>query len=420
MRRWVAIVLLFFAATAAAHDVPPSVVQFDIGRDVVDVELQLPLKELSAALGKDSSLASGLAEAYVLNHLHLKSPTGVPFATAVESWRLSHTDNRNWVSNDWLVMRLRARPPVGADTERFTLDYDVIVQTVVSHKALVYVRRDIRHGLLGETPQAIGLIAFQQTQLTVDGSGGSWWAGFVKLWQLGVEHIAQGTDHLLFLLVLLLPAPLLAGRSRWGGARPVGDSFWNIAKTVSGFTIGHSITLALGALGVVAIPGRPIEVLIAASIIVSAVHAWRPLFAGKEIYLASGFGLIHGLAFATTLRGFNFDATTMYTSLLGFNLGIECMQLAVIACVMPWLLIASRTRAYEGLRLAGAAVGAIAALAWIAERVSGQTNQLATLVAWAAGRPSWLMVGSVVPLSVVVLLVLVGAGSRDETGRPSA
>ncbi|HEY2402114.1 MAG TPA: HupE/UreJ family protein [Steroidobacteraceae bacterium] len=257
MRRWVALVLLVFAATAAAHDVPPSVVQFDIGRDVVDVELQLPLKELSVALGRDSTLASGLVEGYVLNHLHLKSPTGVQFATAVESWSLSHTDNRNWVSNDWLVMRLRARPPAGADTERFTFDYDVIVHTVVSHKVLVYVRRDIRHGLLGETPQAIGLIAFQQTQLTVDGSGGSWWVGFVKLWQLGVEHIAQGTDHLLFLLVLLLPAPLVASRSRWGGARPVGDSFWNIAKTVSGFTIGHSITLALGALGVVAIPREP-------------------------------------------------------------------------------------------------------------------------------------------------------------------
>jgi hypothetical protein len=421
MRLWGTLLLLSIAVTASAHDVPPSVVQFDIGREVVDVELQLPLKELSAALGKDSTLASGLAaEAYVSNHLHLKAPTGVPFATSIESWSLSHTDNRNWVSNDWLVMRLRARPPAGADTERFTLDYDVIVETVVSHKALVYVRRDIRHGLLGETPQTIGLIAFQQTQLTVDGSGGSWWTGFMKLWHLGVEHIAQGTDHLLFLLVLVLPAPLLAGRSRWGEARPVGESVWKIAKTVSGFTIGHSITLALGALGVVAIPERPVEVLIAASIVVCAVHAWRPLFAGKEIYLATGFGLIHGLAFATTLRGFNFDATTLYTSLLGFNLGIECMQLAVIACVMPWLLIASRTRAYEGLRLAGAAIGATAALAWIAERLSGQTNQVATMVAWAAGRPSWLWVSSVLPLSVLGLFVLVGAGSRDETGRPSA
>jgi len=425
MRLVAALLLLGFAVTAGAHDVPPSVVQFDIGREIVDVELQLPLKEFSAALAKDFTSApaqslrqnEGPVETYVLNHLHLQSPGGVPFGTVVESWRLSHTDNPNWASNDWLVMRVRARPPAGVDTERFILDYDVILGTVVTHKVLVYVRRDIRHGLLGDTPQIVGLVAFQQTSLAIDGSGGSWWTGFVKLWQLGVQHIAEGTDHLLFLLVLLLPAPLIATRRRWSEARPVGKSLWMITKTVSGFTIGHSITLALGALGFVEIPEQPVEVLIAVSIIICALHAWRPLFAGKEIFLASGFGLIHGLAFATTLRGFNFDATTLYTSLLGFNLGIECMQLAVIACVMPCLLIASRTRAYEALRLTGAGVGAIAALAWVAERVSGQTNQVATAVGWAAERSSWILVG--LALSLPGLFVLMGAGSRDETARPS-
>ena len=100
--------------------------------------------------------------------------------------------------------------------------------------------------------------------------------GFASIFRLGMRHIAEGTDHLLFLLVLLLPAPLLALGSRWAGFAGARRSLFQILKVVTAFTIGHSITLALAALGLVRVPSRPIEVMIALSILLSAIHALRP------------------------------------------------------------------------------------------------------------------------------------------------
>ncbi|MBB5339567.1 HupE/UreJ family protein [Tunturiibacter gelidoferens] len=124
---------------------------------------------------------------------------------------------------------------------------------------------------------------------------------FASLFLLGMRHIADGTDHLLFLLVLLLPAPLLTARSRWQRPAGVRQSLFRILGIVTAFTIGHSIRLGLAAMNVVHVPEHPIETLIAESILVSAMHALSPLFPGREAWIAAFFGLVHGLAFAATL-----------------------------------------------------------------------------------------------------------------------
>jgi len=398
LAKWLApLVFLCVSLAAHAHDVPASIVMLDIGQDTIGVELQLPLSELGAALSEPLARApdeviprfGARIERYVLDHLGISTAEGVRYVPHIESLSLRRTSNPNWVSNEWLIMALRMEAPAGALTERFTLDYDVILRPVVTHKALVFVRRDFRNGLLGENPQAIGMIAFQQSHLDVDGSDGSWSHGFAKIFSLGVAHIAEGTDHLLFLLALLLPAPLYAMRGRWAGAKSLRDSAWTIVRTVSGFTVGHSITLALGATGIVSVPSGPIEVLIAVSILISALHAWRPIFSGKELYLAAGFGLIHGLAFASTLSGLDFDGWTLALSLAGFNLGIEAMQLLVVAAVLPPLIVLSRTRAYGVGRTLGAVFAAACALGWIAERALGLRNPMAPLVDRLAAPPAW-------------------------------
>jgi hypothetical protein len=193
----------------------------------------------------------------------------------------------------------------------------------------------------------------------------------LSLFRLGMRHIADGTDHLLFLLVLLLPAPLLVTRSRWGapiGARP---SLLRILGIVTAFTLGHSITLGLAAFGVITVPSRPVEVLIAVSILVSAVHAFRPLFPGREAVIAAFFGLIHGLAFAATLDRLGLSRWERVAGVLAFNLGIETMQMLVVAATLPSLLMMSRTRAYPVLRIGGAIFAGTASAGWIIERVFG-------------------------------------------------
>ena len=214
-------------------------------------------------------------------------------------------------------------------------------------------------------------------------------SGFAGMFRLGVRHIAEGTDHLLFLLALLLPAPLCARGARWAGSTRWTTSLVAILKVVTAFTLGHSLTLALGASGFVTVPDRPVEILIAVSILISALHAARPIFPGKEAAIAAFFGLIHGLAFASALNTLGLGVWDKVWGVAGFNLGIEAMQFAVIAMVMPSLLLLSRTPGYPALRMGGACVAAIAALGWIAERTLGvdlkvdvAVNALATHALW--------------------------------------
>jgi hypothetical protein len=232
---------------------------------------------------------------------------------------------------------------------------------------------------------------------------------------LGVEHIAAGTDHLLFLLTLLLPAPLLVNRKRWAEAGTIRYSLVRIFKIVTAFTIGHSITLLLGATGITDFPPQPIEILIAVSILISAIHAIKPIFPGREMFIAAGFGLIHGMAFATTLVDLNLDAGRMALSIFGFNLGIELMQLLVVAVTIPWLIILSRSVViYSYVRVLGALLAGIAAIGWITERITSKPNLISTFVLNTADYAKWI----IALLAVLALLSLIKGKLNKKSLRP--
>ena len=220
----------------------------------------------------------------------------------------------------------------------------------------------------------------------VPGTAAADLSGFGAAFRLGMHHIAEGADHLLFLLALLLPAPLLARQGRWNGSAGISNSLLRILGVVTGFTLGHSCTLALAGLGLVRLPAMPVEVLIAVSILISAMHALRPLFPGREAAIAAFFGLIHGLAFATMLDQLGLGPWARMVNLLGFNLGIELVQLIVVAAILPSLLLLSRTSAYALLRISGALFAALAALAWIAERLLGWETPVDFVVGATASR----------------------------------
>jgi hypothetical protein len=205
-----------------------------------------------------------------------------------------------------------------------------------------------------------------------------------------------------------------AATGSWGGYAGWETACRRIVKVVTAFTLGHSITLVFGALGWVRLPGALVESAIALSILVSAVHAFVPVFRGREVLIAGGFGLVHGLAFATTLAGFGFDPLTMVLSVLGFNLGIEAVQLLVILAAMPWLVLLASSRVYGPLRISGAALTAIAAAAWLAERNFGCANPIVPLVESVAAHALWLLTGLVV-LSVAVTVAESERNSRRQS-----
>ncbi len=376
---------------AAAHPMPNSVVLLTVHAHRIDAAVQIPLGELQSAFGHavgDSSdrLVARLGptlRAYLAQHIKLQSPDGRYWTVAVGALGVRETQNPINGPYRELMAQVAMLPPAGADVRQFLLRYDAVVHQVVTHKILVAVHQDWATGQVADDaePAQVGVIELNVRDnvippLPVNLATGSIWTGFRAMVQLGIRHIAEGTDHLLFLLVLLLPAPLLVAGRRWGKFGGVRYGLRRLLLIVTAFTLGHSLTLLLGTLGWVRLPSQPVEILIAVSILVSAAHAWRPLFPGREAWVAAGFGLVHGLAFAGTLANLHLEAGPMALSLLGFNLGIELMQLFVIALTLPWLLLLSRTSAYDWVRVGGAALAALAAAGWIVERVSGQTNGL--------------------------------------------
>ncbi|MGW0828829.1 HupE/UreJ family protein, partial [Streptomyces sp. NPDC002845] len=192
----------------------------------------------------------------------------------------------------------------------------------------------------------------------------------------GGDHILTGTDHLLFLLILLLPAPLAATGRRWDGLVGARSALLRIGRITLAFTAGHSVALAVTALGRLDIPDWPVEAFIAGSILVGAIHAIRPLFPGKEALVAGVFGLGHGMAFSFVLAEMHLSTGQLVTSLLGFNLGIELVQLLLVCLTLPSLLVLARLRIQPTLRLAGALLTATAAVGWLADRL-GLPNPLA-------------------------------------------
>lgn len=380
------------------------------------MELQLPLPELELAFGHaitqdPSTLMERLGpqlKEYLKAHIHPYVTKSNPWLVDITNMRMDKGVQEASGPPYWeLVVHLLLNPQPGETTRRFYLDYDVIMHEVINHAAFVSIRNDWETGNTGIQPAEAGVIRWNTGDnviypLEINLQKGSWFKGCSSMLTLGMHHIKEGTDHLLFIIVLLLPAMLITNGKQWGSFGGTKYSVIRLLKIVTAFTIGHSITLLVGALGWLQLPSKPVEILIAFSILVSAVHAVRPLFPGREAWVAAGFGLIHGLAFAGVLAGLHLGGLQMGLSILSFNIGIELMQLAVIAVTVPWLILLSRTTLYTGIRITGTLLSAVAALAWITERASEQANPVSGLVQRAAPYAPWLII-SLAAVSLVVL-----------------
>ncbi|MEU0211231.1 HupE/UreJ family protein [Streptomyces canus] len=224
-------------------------------------------------------------------------------------------------------------------------------------------RAKAKHGLFGYSGMLDNLLPIGRA-LKVDLGEGSAWRGFLAMVKLGGDHILAGTDHLLFLLILLLPAPLAVTGRRWHGLVGARSALGRIGRITLAFTAGHSVAPAVTALGRLDTPGWPVEAFIAASILIGAIHAIRPLLPGKEALVAGVSGLGHGMAFSFVLAEMHLSTGQLVTSLLGFNLGIELVQLLLVCLALPSLLVLARLRVQPALRLTGAVLTGTAAVGW--------------------------------------------------------
>ena len=194
----------------------------------------------------------------------------------------------------------------------------------------------------------------------------AWRTALSFVWQ-GMWHVWIGYDHLIFLLLLLLPAVVRLGGSERGRGRAIA---LDLARIVTAFTVAHSITLGLATTALVRLPARPIEVAIALSLVIAGLMNLAPRLFRFRLPLAFGFGLVHGFGFANALAGLDTGGSPVWPVLVGFNIGVELANLAVIAAVLPLLLWTGRfawyaPRAMPAVSLLAAAIGA----AWMLQRL---------------------------------------------------
>jgi hypothetical protein len=200
----------------------------------------------------------------------------------------------------------------------------------------------------------------------------------VNAWQLvsdGVHHILKGTDHVLFLICLLLPAVLVrrAGASGLKALEPVPHAraaLMPVLGTITMFTLAHSITLTLAGLGWVNLAPRIVEPAIALTIALAAIDNVWPIFKGHRHLFTFLFGLVHGFGFAGVLSELNLPPSGFVWALLQFNVGVELGQMLVVVPAMALLLPLRHWRAYPRQFMPAASmVALVVAAGWWVERV---------------------------------------------------
>ena len=404
-----------------AHQAPYTNILIDVNTKKVSLELQIPLPELALSFGQEllkdpasvvEQYRSRLSE-YLQTHIHAYVDKANPWNIQLVDMTMDKGSETLSGPPFWeLRAHLNLLPNKDEDTRKFFLDYDVVMHQVINHFALVSIRTDWAGGIITDSSTSVGVIRRDMRTNTIKPfevtlAKGSSFRGFTSMFSLGMEHIKNGTDHLLFIITLLLPACLVVTNKRWAGYGGFRYSVLRLLKIITAFTIGHSITLLIGVLGIVKIPTQWIEITIAVSILVSAMHAIRPLFYGRELFIALGFGLIHGLAFSQTLQNLHLISTDLALSVLGFNLGIEVMQVFVISMTIPWFIIMSRTNYFKPVKNIFSVLIGSAAIGLIVQRITGIDNLFSTATDQLVFFSYWL-IGGLCVLSLILLALKKG------------
>jgi hydrogenase/urease accessory protein HupE len=271
-----------------------------------------------------------------------------------------------------LVFVERFDCPAGA--EAFRLRYDLFFETDRYHQSFTRL-------LLGQATSSggagsIATVIFREglREIAIGATEPTAWQSARLYLRLGIVHILTGYDHLSFLLALLLGAAL---RQRTTADHPAAAA--SVRRAISGtfaivsaFTIAHSLTLAIQVLRPGWISTRWVEPAIALSVAYVGFENLLPRLPRRRWLLVFGFGLVHGLGFASVLREIGLPRRGLVLSLLAFNLGVEAGQLLVLSVVFPVIVTAARRspRRFErwGLEAGSALIGAFGT-AWLAVRL---------------------------------------------------
>jgi hypothetical protein len=355
--------LLLVAGVAHAHKPSDSYLTLAVDTQGLSGRWDIALRDLDDVLALDADGDRRLTwgevrtqlpgiDRYVLERLAVAGDDA-PCALRTLDHRIdTHTDGA------YLVVDLQAA--CARKPRTVTLSYSLLFDVDPTHRGLLKLS-------VGDTTHA-ALFAPGSASARFD-TQSSAWRTLLGYLRDGIGHIWTGYDHLLFLCSLLLPAVVVRRSGRWEpstGLRPV---LIDVMRTVTAFTVAHSITLGLAAFGVVQLPSRFVESAIALSVLLAAINNVVCVVDRRRWLVALVFGLVHGFGFASVLSGLDLQDGDRVIALLGFNLGVEAGQLAIVFALLPALYALRETAFYRrAILTAGSCAIAALAAVWLVER----------------------------------------------------
>lgn len=253
--------------------------------------------------------------------------------------------------------------------ERLDVNYEVLFDEDPEHRGFLIIESNWATGTFANESGISLVFSPDDRASSIDLTSRNRWRGFVAVVGLGIEHIWEGIDHILFLVALLLPAVMRREDGKWQPIERFTPALINVVKIVTAFTVAHSITLSLAALGVIELPGTLVEVIIAGSIAIAAADILFPIFRGRVWLVVLGFGFFHGFGFAGALSEMGVFGDHLWLPLLAFNLGVEIGQVVIVAILFPILFLLRKFWVYpKAIMPLGAVLLIVMSLVWVAER----------------------------------------------------
>ncbi len=342
MKLVVVALIVAVAAPAWAHKPSDAHLALAVDGTRVTGRLDVAVRDLDGALGLDAdgngeitwgelSAAVPRIDAYIRDRLAI---AGCPLELG-DAALVDLSDGAYWAQP--VTARCASAPSELAITYRLLFDLDA------QHRGLVHVG--------GQT-----LIVRDATPAVARLGDTTSVKSFVRE---GIWHIWMGLDHILFLTCLILPAVFRRNSFR--------DVSREVFEIVTAFTLAHSITLVISAVGLFRLPSRFVETAIALSVVAAALNNLvRAVDARWAVAFA--LGLLHGFGFSAVLVDLGLPAHELIGALLGFNVGVELGQAAIVLALLPLLYLSRHTLAYRALLWAGSGTVAIVAAVWSYQR----------------------------------------------------
>lgn len=340
-------------SATAAHETTRSYLTLERDGARVDAQLRVAFRDIEVVTWMDEDLDGRITwgearrrldavEAYVRSGLSFEAGGACDLAR-------NGADASSSGGIDYLDLGFDVRCP--SSTAPLILRTRLFSETDPDHRMF------LQASVGGATTSA--LLSAAEPSIEMTGESGGATEAFLSYFRSGIEHLLGGADHLVFLLILMLPAVCSSN-----GAR---QAALGVLAAVTGFTLAHALTLSAAATEILRPPTMLIEALIALSIVITAVDNVRPFIPAPRAGVAAFFGIIHGFGFASALGVLALTGRELAVALVGFNLGIEVAQVGVVLVTMPVLFLLGHGRL---VLLLGSSAAGLVGLWWLWVRLS--------------------------------------------------